>query len=356
MKMVKAELNLFRANQKNCRRLSLRLKRVEEMNHRSENEIDNLQEEVECLADERTELLRKLKTQKKSIIKSAGSENDYSYLEEESLSSFSNDAGEEIQNLHPDTNTLISNDDNSQVDNNLIRNHAREVLIRANSIFEKLENGQSGTSRPILPIYGREGNVIEFSSKKQEQSTHLRENEEYADSQNTSPSNKAEKCACSCANSIFSGNAAHVDFFLPRLGLACKCTDRIETIRDKYDASSLSHILRPWQVNFLKSMGITTVEQLILERKQYSRRLAKAMIQWRADKKMKPVKLKSCFVALHIWTRTAKATMKAKRRHQISESNSLSIGENCGISTSESASISTLASTIMSESDEVMEI
>lgn len=281
--------------------------------------------------------------------KSVGSENGHFNVEEGSLSSFSSEAGKEIRNLPADSNTFICNNGNSQVDNNSIGNHAKGVLITAdNIIMEKVENQQ------------KDENVIKLNNKKQEQSMHRRADEEYAQSQDSSSSNKAEQCECTCSDSIFSGNAAHVDFFLPRLGLACKCTEpRVETIEKLFsedDPSSLCHILRPWQVNFLKSMGITTVEQLILERKQYSRRLAKAMIQWRADKKMKPAKLKSCFVALHIWTQTAKVTMRTKRRCQISEGKSSSIVENCVTSTSDSASISTLASTTMSDSDEVMEI
>ena len=104
---------------------------------------------------------------------------------------------------------------------------------------------------------------------------------------------------CSCSESIFSGRAEHVNFFLPRLGQACTCgAER----NDEYaDSEALSSFLRSWQVSFLNACGITTAERLVEINKHYAKPVAKAMKKWRKKKRMKPAHTKSCLIALSIW-------------------------------------------------------
>lgn len=117
---------------------------------------------------------------------------------------------------------------------------------------------------------------------------------------------------CQCQGSAFSGNAAHVNFYLPKLGMACTCGKKqIDKNLDSKDVTSLENILRPWQVDFLKSLNIRRAEDLVY---QYHRRgdiLAKEMRRWRKEKNLVSVKTKSCGIALHIWNRTCKVIVKS---------------------------------------------
>lgn len=124
---------------------------------------------------------------------------------------------------------------------------------------------------------------------------------------------------CTCQSSLFSGNAGHVDFYLPKLGMACSCGKQQP---DKNLASEgenplvIESILRPWQVNFLKSVGIHTAEQLVKTHNRRGDALAKDMRKWRKAKKLTSVKTRSCGIALHIWARTCKAVVRSVRKQQ----------------------------------------
>jgi len=121
---------------------------------------------------------------------------------------------------------------------------------------------------------------------------------------------------CTCSKSLFSGNAEHMDFFLPKLGLVCHFgaaeSDK-NRITGNIDPLSLQNILRPWQVEFLKSQRITTGDKFLRYYKRNSKVLVTALKRWRNGRNMKPVRTKSCFIALYIWARTVKS---ASRSHQ----------------------------------------
>lgn len=165
--------------------------------------------------------------------------------------------------------------------------------------FDEKENLRLKTSMPPLGLCQNK-DVIDAHKSSQgntELAQSLRENER----------------TCQCSASMFSGNSQHVEFFLPKLGMACSCgqSKKTDTHNKEYTSSSnsplsLSNILRPWQVEFLESLDITRADQLVRAYKRRGRELSKEMRVWRHEKEMKPVKTKSCFVALHIWARTAK--------------------------------------------------
>jgi len=79
----------------------------------------------------------------------------------------------------------------------------------------------------------------------------------------------------------------------------------------KRDPTALVNALRPWQVEFLESVHITTSTQLVFASKYKSKEIAKAMVKWRKVRQMKQMRSKACAVALHIWTRSIEAKIKS---------------------------------------------
>lgn len=118
---------------------------------------------------------------------------------------------------------------------------------------------------------------------------------------------------CTCSTSMFSGNEAQIDLLLPKLGMACTCgkskTQEPKTFNSD-DPASLTHILRPWQVEFLESVGITSAEQVTQVQKREAKDFARKMKSWRVKRRMQTAKTRSCYIALHIWARTAKVFLK----------------------------------------------
>ena len=123
---------------------------------------------------------------------------------------------------------------------------------------------------------------------------------------------------CSCHDSLFSGNAAHANFYLPKLGMACACGHHKQgsSTLDGNDPTALANILRPWQVEFLATLDIRNSIDLVHAHNQRGEELAKAMRRWRKENKLASVKTKSCNIALHIWSRTCKAVVRSVRKQK----------------------------------------
>ena len=121
--------------------------------------------------------------------------------------------------------------------------------------------------------------------------------------------------ACTCHGSIFSGKKKeHVEFFLPKLGQACTCGAENVTRGKRTNPTALESFLRPWQVSYLKSVRITTAKNLVDEEKNNANDMAKAMKEWRHEKRMKPAQTKSCLVALQIWSKVARSVLRAEAK------------------------------------------
>jgi hypothetical protein len=120
--------------------------------------------------------------------------------------------------------------------------------------------------------------------------------------------------ACQCSVSVFSGNDALIDFFLPQMGMACNCGKRAMGLRDPEEPTALNNILRPWQVEFLASFGIERGDQLVKAHHRSSKALANALRQYRRKHGMTPFRTKSCGMALQIWSKTCKAYVRSIRK------------------------------------------
>ena len=128
--------------------------------------------------------------------------------------------------------------------------------------------------------------------------------------------NKLSRKSSQSSKKLFAGTPDDLEFYLPKVALDGSKTQEnilvgnITSKEDADDPTSLANILRPWQVEFLESMKITTASQLVFASKCKSSTIAKAMVKWRSEKKMKTMKTKACAVALHIWTRTIEAEIR----------------------------------------------
>jgi hypothetical protein len=130
-------------------------------------------------------------------------------------------------------------------------------------------------------------------------------------------SNMSTVSVCACQDSIFTKNPEYVEFYLPNIRVLCSCGKHGDNGKKQgSDPCSLANILRPWQVSFLKSVGILTASDLILVANKSTKVLARAMRRWRKQNDMLEVKSKSCSIALHIWTRTSKAVVKALQENK----------------------------------------
>jgi len=126
---------------------------------------------------------------------------------------------------------------------------------------------------------------------------------------------------CQCSTSPFSGNDAHSEFYLPKLGLACACGggqySQVHE-RDSFakNPTSLSNILREWQCDFLASLGLHTADQLLRAHKTRANDMSRKMRQWREDNNLPLARSKECYVALMVWTRTAKVVLRSIQKQR----------------------------------------
>lgn len=123
---------------------------------------------------------------------------------------------------------------------------------------------------------------------------------------------------CRCSESIFSGNNDLVDFFLPLMGMACKCGKQGKGFVNYKVPTSLENILRPWQVQFLASFGIYRGEELVKAQHRSAMTLATALRQYRRKNGMTPYRTKSCAMALQIWSKCCKAFVRSIRKQRAS--------------------------------------
>jgi hypothetical protein len=235
-----------------------------------------------------------------------------------------------------------------------IRIHAAKMLHYANKAIEKCRNESSTNS--LVSSIGSEYNP---DVKCLTLSSHMKgipsdgkpplPNRQIQESQNKNKYlicdiEKVKKTkSCRCFESIFSGNAEHVDFYLPKLGLACTCgggEEESSTIIGT-DPTTLVNILRAWQVDFLASVNLHNAVDLIHAYNQRPGKLAKAMKTWRKVNNLPPVKTKSCQTALYIWSRTCKAVVLSVRKQKVEGSSSLKRPEFL-VLTSDGGTVSTI--------------
>jgi hypothetical protein len=143
-----------------------------------------------------------------------------------------------------------------------------------------------------------------------------------------------QRAECECTWSAFSGNDDLISFFLPQMGMACACGRQSGGLVNPNNPTAIENILRPWQVEFLKSFDIHRGEQLVKARHWSGGIMARALRQWRKKHDMVPFKTRSCATALQIWSKISKAYVRSIRKQILAgnksferESGTLLVGE-----------------------------
>jgi hypothetical protein len=117
--------------------------------------------------------------------------------------------------------------------------------------------------------------------------------------------------------SIVLGNLESVDFYLPKLGVTDAARSRNDDIEINNETRlTLETILRPWQVEFLDSVGVKTPEEFVCNYNEDGTALARSLSRWRQEMKMVPVKTQACSIALHIWSRSCKSAIQSYQRQR----------------------------------------
>lgn len=113
-------------------------------------------------------------------------------------------------------------------------------------------------------------------------------------------------------------NSKQIDFYLPKLRVFCPCGKHsVSDDTGTDDPTSLLSILRPWQIEFLKSVDVMDTMQLLQASRHSASDIAKQMRKWRRKKKMDSFRTASCSVALHIWSRTCIRVLKNVHQQKV---------------------------------------
>lgn len=202
--------------------------------------------------------------------------------------------------------SCVQEDTSLSSDHRAIRIHAQKLLFFA----DKAVSQNFTDSFSIASDADKENTSFNHST---EGPINTSTNSSFSFSGKVGTSSSKFTVGCVCPTSLFSGNADHIEFFLPRLGKACKCGAEEKAKSRFQDPTSLQAFLRSWQVSFLSDVGIFTAKQLIYKQRSEARTLAKALQKYRNSKKLKPVRCKSALVALHIWSRTAQTVLNSHK-------------------------------------------
>ena len=218
--------------------------------------------------------------------------------------------------------SLSRGDDGSSIDSKQmkIRIEAAKVLFRASQSIENSptsrRNSLTSTSslRSKAPRTRSYSSVVDASSKGRKM---------------------GEECSCSMTLLTQNHDPHHVEFFLPKLDFSCQCDKCQQGLKGEgCDPTMISCILRPWQAQFLNALGIHTIDDLLQARDKNSKGLVKALMKWREVRKMTKVKKKSCFMAIHIWSRTAAVIKRSLQSGEtIRYLNEISLADDASVST-----------------------
>ena len=258
--------------------------------------------------------------------------------------------------------SIGSHDDDSKSDHKGIRAHAEKLLYWANKAAERQKTSTSSSSVASGSVISRQNSVpatIGLPPRGQSRVTRktgrlpprppqvsyedgafgtdrTEASGSFGDKENGTGFNIGSKqkqnkavifnldkvqreTSCQCSASPFSGSDAHAEFYLPKLGLACTCGES-SIVEDRQSFSknptSLKNILRSWQCDYLQSLDVETADQLLRMHKSGANNMARKMKMWREEHNMPSARSKECYVALQIWTRTAKVVLRSIKKQK----------------------------------------
>ena len=204
----------------------------------------------------------------------------------------------------------------------------QDTLSDGSSTISDKENGGATFNEtgafPSSPVPGAfpspHDNKSLSSASKPKKNVSLSENDTII--HNLDYMNDAPVLCCECSTSPFSGNDPQSEFYLPKLGMACTCGMNSSSVIDdrvsfSENPTALSSILRPWQCDFLSTLGVTHADELLKAHKADANGMARSMKKWRSKQRnMGSGRSKECYVALKIWSRTCKIVLRSIREQK----------------------------------------
>ena len=170
----------------------------------------------------------------------------------------------------------------------------------------------SSTKNPIVPT-DESSDKHRFEKPANENVETVQEATESCPEGPISNINVLDKFAsCPCQSALLSGGHSYkIEFYLPSLSVSCLCGKQQSLLFQHEDVKRISSILRPWQAEFLASMGIFEIEEFFEVYKNDEKKLSKRMVEWRARRGQEVMSRKACTVALLIWSRTCSLVKQA---------------------------------------------
>ena len=226
-----------------------------------------------------------------------------------------------------------------------IRSHAEKMLLLAEKAISQSQNSLCNSTNSSMGTDFRPKNTAFIPSSKCSGRPPLPVKSNKKCDIVISNLDTIEKSSnCSCQLPPSGENGAHADFYLPKFHMECSCDKgNAEPSGDSnLDPYSLRNILRDWQCDFLASIGIVTASALVAVCDQNMNAVARKMRVWRKIKKLRPVKTKSCAVALYIWSRTCAAVIRSFEAQKAKGIVHLRKPDFLNVSVSENRSMSTL--------------
>lgn len=120
--------------------------------------------------------------------------------------------------------------------------------------------------------------------------------------------------SCECQQPFFtSEHNDKIEFYLPSLRVSCLCgKQQLELSSLSTDLVRVDSILRPWQTEFLASVGIFQIEDFVETHLKNGKRLARQLIEWRANQGLEVMTKSSCTIALLVWARACSVIMRSR--------------------------------------------
>jgi hypothetical protein len=118
---------------------------------------------------------------------------------------------------------------------------------------------------------------------------------------------------CGCQRTLTSEYNGKIEFYLPRLRVSCLCgRQQLKISSISEDLVRIESIFRPWQAEFLTSIGIFEVEQFIDMHHKEEKKLVRKLCKWRKRKELEAMSKSCCAVALRVWARACSVVIRCR--------------------------------------------
>ena len=119
---------------------------------------------------------------------------------------------------------------------------------------------------------------------------------------------------CGCQRTLLTSDYNDkIEFYLPRLRVSCLCgRQQLKISSLSEDLVRIESIFRPWQAEFLTSIGIVEVDQFIEMHHEEEKKLVRKLRKWRKTKELEVMSKSSCAAALRVWARACSVVIRCR--------------------------------------------